>query len=183
MLREIPAVDLSNLVSQAHGKPGDITSRGSSVVDLVFQSVHLRFCHTGFEYTVEVVIRSVVMNRITAKISQLVHIPGGIVRVGEETVPDISGGNLFVSAAPAKPQAQIADDQNRLGKRNIQIDAFIGQIITIISDILFGERPPFPSILPFCNLRETNCSIRDVLILLIGYLPRSGLMWFSIVFL
>lgn len=49
-------------------------------------------------------------------------------------------------------------------------------IIVSISDIVFGDNPPFPSSRPLFNLLETKRSINGVLILLIGYLPRSGMI-------
>jgi len=68
---------------------------------------------------------------VAPQITQPVHIPGGIIRIGIQAVPDIAAGDFLISHAPPIPQAQVAYNQNGLGKLHIEIGAFIIQVIPI----------------------------------------------------
>ena len=74
-LGEIPTVHLADLIAQAHGNARDIGAGHGTVIDFLFQPVHLRFADTGLECPIEVMVGAIVMDGITAEVSKAVHIP------------------------------------------------------------------------------------------------------------
>jgi hypothetical protein len=74
---------------------------------------------------------TIVMDRISFHIAAMIHIPLRPIRIGIETIPNIPGRNLSVSAEPSIPPAKIGNTQNRLGQLDIQIRAFIFEVVMI----------------------------------------------------
>ena len=101
------------------------------MIDFISQVLHLRFGNAVFEHTVEIMICTVVMSCIGTKIAVLVYIPFGIVGVGIQAISDVAGGNVLVAHHSAVPSADVANDNDWLGKLNIQIDSLIGEIVVI----------------------------------------------------
>ena len=74
-----------------------IGSCSRAVIYFIFPILNLTFCGGAFEYTVEVVISTVVMNGIGAEISVLIHIPFGIIGFGVKAILDVAGFYNLVS--------------------------------------------------------------------------------------
>ena len=68
---------------------------------------------------------------VAPQIAQAVYIPCGIVRISVKAVPDIAAGDFLISHAPPIPQAQVAYNQNGLGKLHVKVHTFIVQVIPI----------------------------------------------------
>jgi hypothetical protein len=77
------------------------------------------------------VVCAVVVDGVAPQIAQAVYIPCGVVRISVKAVPDVAAGDFLISHAPPIPQAQVAYNQNGLGKLHIEIGAFIIQVIPI----------------------------------------------------
>ena len=71
------------------------------------------------------------MDCIRLQIASMIHIPLRPVRIGIQTVPNAPGGNLLVSAEPSIPSAEICDTDYRLGHLNVQVHAFVFEIVMI----------------------------------------------------
>ena len=81
---------------------------------IFLQIFNLRIGNTIFEYTVQIMVCTVVMNGIGSKVAVLVHIPFGIIGIGIKAIRYIAGINHFVSRHSAVPSAKVADSDNRL---------------------------------------------------------------------
>ena len=68
---------------------------------------------------------------IAPEISVSVHIPCGIVIVGIKAVADIAAWDFLISHAPAIPKPQIGNNQNGLGKLNVQIEPFVLKVVPV----------------------------------------------------
>ena len=101
---------------------------------------------------------------IAPKISALVHIPCGVVVIRVKAVTDIAAGNFFVSRAPAIPKPQIGNNQYRLRKLDVQIQAFVLKIMPIFlihhgDALVLGKRrifflhPVFPLLIVKVGIR------------------------------
>lgn len=101
------------------------------MIDFISQVLHLRFGNAIFEHTVEIVICAVVVSSIGTKIAILIYIPFGIVGVGIQTISDVAGGDVLVAHHSAVPSANVANDNDWLGKLNIQVDSLIGEVVVI----------------------------------------------------
>ena len=95
---------------------------------------------------------------IAPEISVSVHIPCGIVIVGIKAVADIAAWDFLISHAPAIPKPQIGNNQNGLGKLNVQIEGKrpkiegkIGGILNVISASFGGSK------------EDTNKSVQEIL--------------------
>ena len=76
-------------------------------------------------------VGAIMVNRITAHITQPVNIPGYIVALREQAVLDVAALDFLVAAVTSIPEAEIDNHQNRLIQLNIEIHAFIVQIFAI----------------------------------------------------
>ena len=76
-------------------------------------------------------IRSVMVNIITAEISVLVNVPCGVVIIGIEAVADVSAFDFLYPMPSAVPQSEIGNNKNGLRKLNIQIDTLVRKIRTV----------------------------------------------------
>ena len=101
------------------------------MIDFISQVLHLRFGNAFLKHTVEIVICAVVMNSIGTKVAVLIYIPFGIVGVGIQAISDVAGGDILVAHHSAVPSADVANDNDRLGKLNIQVDSLIGEVVVI----------------------------------------------------
>ena len=128
---EAPAVHLPNLIAKSAGDTDDICSGGCAVVDFFFEPVFLRLGNIVLIYPIEIMVCAVMVGVIAPKISVSVHIPCGVVVIRVKAVPDIAAGNFFVSRAPAIPKPQIGNNQNGLGKLNVQIESFVLKVVPV----------------------------------------------------
>jgi hypothetical protein len=71
------------------------------------------------------------MDSVSLQITSVIHIPLRPVCIGIQAVPDVPGGNLLVSAEPSIPSAEICDTDYRLGHLNVQVHAFVFEIVMI----------------------------------------------------
>ena len=71
------------------------------------------------------------MNSVGTKIAVLIHIPFSHIRIGIQAVLDVAGINHFIAHHSAVPSADVADNDNRLRKLDIEIFPFIGKILAI----------------------------------------------------
>ena len=76
-------------------------------------------------------VGTVMVDRITAHITQLVNIPGHIVALRGQAVLDVAALDFLIAAVTSIPKAKIDNHQNRLVQLNIEIHAFIVQIFAI----------------------------------------------------
>ena len=107
---------------------------------------------------------AVMVGVIAPEVSVSVHIPCGVVVIRVKAVPDIAAGNFFVSRAPAIPKPQIGNNQNGLGKLNVQIEPFVLKIMPIFlihhgDAVVLGKRrifflhPIFPLLIVKVGIR------------------------------
>ena len=102
-LRNIKAIDFGNIIAEPYGYSRNISSCGFAGVDFILQVFNLFRRCVVLECTVQIMIGSVVMNGVCTEISQLIHIPFGIVGIGIQAVPDIAGLDHFVSLKASVP--------------------------------------------------------------------------------
>ena len=76
-------------------------------------------------------VGAVMVDGVAPQIAQSIHIPSGVIRVGIQAVPDVAAGDFLIPHAPPIPQAQVAYNQNGLGKLHIEVHALIVQIMSI----------------------------------------------------
>ena len=89
---------------------------------------------------------TIVMDRVSFQISAVIHIPFRPVCIGIQTVPDVPGSYLLISAEPSIPPSKIGDANNGLGQLDVQVHSLIFKkvMIEIIHQFI-----PFA----FCQLR------------------------------
>lgn len=129
MFRDVKAVNGGDLIPKSPGQPGNIGSCGFAVIDFISQVLHLCFGNAVLKHSVEIVICAVVMAGIGTKIAVLIYIPFGIVSVGVQAISDVAGGDVLVAHHSAVPSADVTDNNDRLGKLNIQVDSLIGEVV------------------------------------------------------
>ena len=76
-------------------------------------------------------IRTVMVGIIAPKISVSVHIPCGVIVIRVKTIADIAAWNFLISHAPAIPEPQIAHNQYRLRKLDVQIEPFVLKVVPV----------------------------------------------------
>ena len=101
------------------------------MIDFISQVLHLRFGNAFLKHTVEIVICAVVVSSIGTKIAVLIYIPFGIVGVGIQAISDVAGWDVLVAHHSAVPSADVANDDNGLGKLDVQVHPFVGEVVTI----------------------------------------------------
>ena len=74
---------------------------------------------------------TIVMDRVSFQISAVIHIPFRPVCIGIQTVPDVPGSNLLISAEPSIPPSKIGDANNGLGQLDVQVHSLIFEIVMI----------------------------------------------------
>ena len=74
---------------------------------------------------------TIVMDRVSFQISAVIHIPFRPVCIGIQTVPDVPGSNLLISAEPSIPPSKIGDANNGLGQLDVQVHSLIFEIVMV----------------------------------------------------
>lgn len=92
MFRDVKAVHSGDFIAQPPCQTGDIGSCGSAVREFGFEVIHLCFGYAVLEYTIEIVVRAVVVGGVGTKVAVSVYIPLGGVRVSVKAIPDVAGG-------------------------------------------------------------------------------------------
>ena len=101
------------------------------MIDFISQVLHLCFGNTVFEHTVEIVICAVVMSSIGTKIAVLIYIPFGIVGIGIQAISDVAGGDVLVAHHSAVPSADVANDNDRLGKLDVEVRSLVVKVVAV----------------------------------------------------
>ena len=108
------SVDGRNAVAKPLRDPCNIRARCSPAINFVLQIFNLCVGSPALEYTVQIVIRAVVVNGICAQIAVLIHIPLCPICIRVQAVTDIAGVDHLISLHPAIPSANVANDKDRL---------------------------------------------------------------------
>ena len=107
-------IDGCNAVAKPLCDPCNVRARCSPAINFVLQIFNLRIGNSALEYTVQIVIRAVVVNGICAQIAVLIHIPLCPISIRVQAVTDIAGVDHLISLHPAIPSANVANDKDRL---------------------------------------------------------------------
>nr|DAZ46867.1 MAG TPA: hypothetical protein [Caudoviricetes sp.] len=131
LLSNLPAVYFGDFITETLRDSGDVCSGDGPATDFIQEVFLSGVAYVRLEHSVQIVVGSVMVDSFTAKVAATVEIPCCVISIRNEAVLNRATLDFFIPRNTTVPAAEIGNYDNLFIHGNVEVHAFIVQILVV----------------------------------------------------